>query len=67
VAPRDHLLHRFRRALERGFDSAVGKVAYPTGDAQAFRLAPARVTEPHVLHPSRDLDAPPTQTWQASQ
>ena len=49
TAPRDGLRDGVLRALEVGFDGAVGAVAHPPGQPEGRRLAATRLAEPDAL------------------
>src|SRR2546430_3263277 len=59
TAPREDLVDGARRALEHDLDPAVGEAADPTRDPGGLRLVPARLPEPHPLHPAGDHGAAP--------
>jgi class 3 adenylate cyclase len=67
AAPRDHRVDATLGALEHRLHPSVGEVAHPATDAVLLGLATTGVAEPHVLHPSGDVDVPADHTWQASQ
>jgi len=52
MSPGDDGIQRFRGSLQHGFYAHIEAIAYPTGDAEHFRLTPHGFTEKHALHPA---------------